>query len=68
LIRRRNSLPIPITFIIAAGRFCCAWGEKKKARKKPETSIRMDNERRAQREKQVESATLASPELTEDER
>jgi hypothetical protein len=45
-----------------------AWGEKNKARKKPETSIRMDNERRAEREKQVESATLASPELTEDER
>ena len=32
-----------------------------------ETSVRTDNQRRAEREKQVESGTLPSPELTEDE-
>ena len=32
-----------------------------------ETSVRTDNQRRAEGEKQVESGTLPSPELTEDE-
>jgi tetratricopeptide (TPR) repeat protein len=43
-------------------------GRKEEGKKEMEASIRMDNERRAEREKQVESGTLPSPELTEDER
>jgi tetratricopeptide (TPR) repeat protein len=43
-------------------------GRKEEGKKEMETSIRTDNERRAEREKQVESGTLPSPELTEDER
>jgi tetratricopeptide (TPR) repeat protein len=42
-------------------------GRKEEGRKELETSIRIDNERRAAREKQVESGTLPSPELLQDE-
>lgn len=42
-------------------------GRKDEGKKELETSVRIDNERRAQREKQVESGTLPSPELLEDD-
>ncbi len=42
-------------------------GRKEEGRKELETSVRIDNERRAAREKQVESGTLPSPELLQDE-
>jgi tetratricopeptide (TPR) repeat protein len=42
-------------------------GRKEEGRKEVETSVRIDNERRAAREKQVESGTLPSPELLQDE-
>jgi tetratricopeptide (TPR) repeat protein len=50
------------------GQVLLRMGRKEEGKKEMETSIRMDNERRAEREKQVESGTLPSPELTEDER
>jgi tetratricopeptide (TPR) repeat protein len=50
------------------GRVLLRMGRKEEGKKEMETSIRMDNERRAEREKQVESGTLPSPELIEDER
>jgi len=50
------------------GQVLLRMGRKQEGKKEMETSIRMDNERRAEREKQVESGTLPSPELTEDER
>ncbi len=42
-------------------------GRKDEGRKELETSVRIDNERRAARQKQVESGALPSPELLEDE-
>jgi tetratricopeptide (TPR) repeat protein len=42
-------------------------GRKEEGRKELETSVRIDNERRAEREKQVESGTVPSPELLQDE-
>ncbi len=43
-------------------------GRKEEGKKEMETSVRIDNERRAEREKQVESGTVPSPELLQDER
>jgi tetratricopeptide (TPR) repeat protein len=42
-------------------------GHKSEATKELETSVRIDNENRAAREKQVEGATVPSPELLQDE-
>jgi tetratricopeptide (TPR) repeat protein len=42
-------------------------GRKEEGKKELETSVRIDNERRAAREKQVEGGTLPSPELLQDE-
>ncbi len=42
-------------------------GRKEEGRKELETSVRIDNERRAQRQEQVESGTVPSPELLGDE-
>ncbi len=41
-------------------------GRREEGKKELETSVRIDNERRAQREKQVESGSVPSPELLED--
>jgi hypothetical protein len=43
-------------------------GRKEEGRKELEASVRIDNERRAEREKQVESGIVPSPELLQDER
>lgn len=40
---------------------------KEEGKKELETSVRLDNERRAQREKQVEGGTVPSPELLQDD-
>jgi tetratricopeptide (TPR) repeat protein len=42
-------------------------GRKEEGRKELEASVRIDNERRAERQKQVESGTVPSPELLQDE-
>lgn len=42
-------------------------GRKEEGKKELEASVRIDNERRAEREKQVESGTVPSPELLQDE-
>ena len=42
-------------------------GRKEEGKKELETSVRIDNEHRAARQKQVESGTLPSPELLQDE-
>jgi tetratricopeptide (TPR) repeat protein len=42
-------------------------GRKEEGKKELEASVRIDNERRAAREKQVESGTVPSPELLQDE-
>jgi tetratricopeptide (TPR) repeat protein len=42
-------------------------GRKEEGKKELETSVRIDNERRAAREKQVENGTVPSPELLQDE-
>lgn len=42
-------------------------GRKEEGRKELEASVRIDNERRAEREKQVENGTVPSPELLQDE-
>jgi tetratricopeptide (TPR) repeat protein len=41
-------------------------GRKDEGKKELETAVRIDNEHRAQREKQVESGTVPSPELLQD--
>jgi tetratricopeptide (TPR) repeat protein len=43
-------------------------GRKEEGKKELEASVRIDNERRAEREKQVESGTVPSPELLQDEK
>ena len=42
-------------------------GRKEEGKKELEISVRIDNERRAEREKQVENGTVPSPELLQDE-
>ncbi len=42
-------------------------GRGEQGKKEMETSVRIDNERRAERERQVESGTVPSPELLQDE-
>jgi tetratricopeptide (TPR) repeat protein len=42
-------------------------GRKQEGKKEMETAVRLDNERRAQREKQVEMSTVPSPELVHDQ-
>ncbi len=42
-------------------------GRKEEGRKELETSVRLDNERRAARQKEVESGSVPSPELLQDE-
>jgi tetratricopeptide (TPR) repeat protein len=42
-------------------------GRKEEGKKELEASVRIDNDRRAEREKQVESGTVPSPELLQDE-
>ncbi len=42
-------------------------GRKEEGKKELETSVRIDNERRAARQKQVENGSLPSPELLQDE-
>jgi tetratricopeptide (TPR) repeat protein len=42
-------------------------GRKAEGTKELETSVRIDNEHRAERQKQVESGTVPSPELLQDE-
>ncbi len=42
-------------------------GRKEEGKKELETSVRIDNERRTEREKQVESGSVPSPELLQDE-
>jgi tetratricopeptide (TPR) repeat protein len=42
-------------------------GRKEEGKKELEASVRIDNEHRAEREKQVESGTVPSPELLQDE-
>jgi tetratricopeptide (TPR) repeat protein len=42
-------------------------GRKEEGKKELETSVRIDNERRTEREKQVESGTVPSPELLRDD-
>jgi tetratricopeptide (TPR) repeat protein len=42
-------------------------GRKDEGKKELETSVRIDNERRAEREKQVESGTVPSPELLQED-
>jgi len=42
-------------------------GRKEEGKKELETSVRLDNERRAARQKEVESGSVPSPELLQDE-
>jgi tetratricopeptide (TPR) repeat protein len=42
-------------------------GRKEEGRKELEASVRIDNERRSEREKQVETGTVPSPELLQDD-
>jgi tetratricopeptide (TPR) repeat protein len=42
-------------------------GRKEEGKKELEASVRIDNERRSEREKQVETGTVPSPELLQDE-
>jgi hypothetical protein len=42
-------------------------GRKEEGKKELETSVRIDNERRAERQKQVESGGVPSPELLQDD-
>jgi tetratricopeptide (TPR) repeat protein len=49
------------------GQILIHMGRKEEGRKELEASVRIDNERRAERQKQVESGTVPSPELLQDE-
>jgi tetratricopeptide (TPR) repeat protein len=49
------------------GQILMHMGRKAEGKKEMETAVRLDNERRAQREKQVEMGTVPSPELVHDQ-
>ena len=49
------------------GQILLRLGRKEEGKKELETSVRIDNERRAQRQKQVEAGTVPSPELLGDD-
>jgi tetratricopeptide (TPR) repeat protein len=49
------------------GQILIHMGHKEEGKKELETSVRIDNERRAERQKQVETGTVPSPELLQDE-
>jgi tetratricopeptide (TPR) repeat protein len=49
------------------GQILIHMGRKEDGRKELEASVRIDNERRADRQKQVETGTVPSPELLQDE-
>jgi tetratricopeptide (TPR) repeat protein len=49
------------------GQMLIRLGRKEEGRKELETSVRIDNQRRDEREKQVEEGTIPSPELLQDE-
>ena len=42
-------------------------GRKEEGKKELEAAVRIDNERRAERQKQTESGTVPSPELLQDD-
>jgi hypothetical protein len=42
-------------------------GRKEEGKKELETAVRIDNEHRAEREKQVEGGTIPSPEIIHDQ-
>lgn len=49
------------------GQILLRMGRKEEGKKELETSVRIDNQRRAERQKQVESGTVPSPELLQDD-
>jgi tetratricopeptide (TPR) repeat protein len=49
------------------GQILLRMGRKAEGKKEMETSVRLDNEHRAQREKQTETGTVPSPELLQEE-
>jgi tetratricopeptide (TPR) repeat protein len=59
--------PIRTDIHYLRGQILIHLGRKEEGRKELETSVRIDNERRTERQKQVESGTVPSPELLEDE-
>jgi tetratricopeptide (TPR) repeat protein len=59
--------PIRTDIHYLRGQILLRLGRKEEGRKELETSVRIDNERRAERQKQVENGTVPSPELLEDE-
>jgi len=79
--QREGKYPQALTAIDAAGKLDAArtdihyvrgqvllhLGRKEEGKKELEASVRIDNEHRAEREKQVESGIVPSPELLEDE-
>jgi len=81
IYQRKEKYPQALTAIDAAGRLdpnrtdihyvrgqvLIRLGRREEGKKELETAIRIDNERRAARQKQVESGTLPSPELLQDE-
>lgn len=50
------------------GQILLRMGRKEEGKKELEASVRIDNERRSEREKQVENGIVPSPELLQDER
>jgi hypothetical protein len=49
------------------GQMLLHMGRRQEGKKELETSVRIDNERRAARQKQVETGTVPSPELLQEE-
>ena len=59
--------PIRTDIHYLRGQILLRLGRKEEGRKELETSVRIDNERRTERQKQVENGTVPSPELLDDE-
>ena len=59
--------PIRTDIHYLRGQILIHLGHKEEGRKELETSVRIDNERRTERQKQVESGTVPSPELLGDD-
>ena len=58
-----NSIPGRTDIHYVRGQILLHMGRKEEGKKELETSVRIDNERRAERQKQVETGTVPSPEL-----
>ena len=65
-MRRSSSIRTRTDIHYLRGQALVHLGRKEEGKKELDTAVRMDNERRTERQKQLESGSLPSPELLQD--